>query len=92
MKPLDERVATRGEMPPGYVSLEQFAEVVGVTPTRIRQLVKRGRIEGVRRHDNSYCILEDARIVPAKNKTPGPVTDYVKSWHERNEVSYPERA
>jgi hypothetical protein len=77
-------------IPLGYVSLERFAETVGVTDTRVRYLIKRGRIERVKVHNNRYVIPEDARIVPAKNKVPGPVTDYVKSWHERNKVFYPE--
>jgi hypothetical protein len=74
-----------------YVSMAQFAKTVGVTTPRINQLIKRGRIEGVKRHNNSYMIPEDARILPAKNENPGPVTDYVKSWHERHQDFYPER-
>jgi hypothetical protein len=74
-------------VPLGYVSLEQFAKTVGVTAPRIVQLIKRGRVEGVQCHNHRYFFPEDARIVPARNEMPGPVTDYVKSWHERNKVS-----
>jgi hypothetical protein len=81
-----------GGIPSGYVSMKQFAKTVGVTPSRINQLIKRWRIQGVRRHNDRYIVPEEARILPAKNKTPGPVTDYVEAWHERNKVSYPERA
>jgi hypothetical protein len=92
VKRADEEMTLRGGMPLGYVSMKQFAKIVGVTPPRILQLIKRGRIEGVRRHNDSYIMPEDARILPVKNKTPGPVTDYVKSWHERNKGPYPEQA
>ena len=71
-------------------SVKQFAKTVGVTYSRIIDLIKRGRVEGVKRHNNRYLIPEDARILPARNEMPGAVTDYVKAWHERNKAFYPE--
>jgi hypothetical protein len=84
------KVPAQSGIPRGYVSVEHFAETVGVTASRINNLIKRGRIEGAERHNNRYVILEDARILPARKETPGAVTDYVKSWHQRNKVFWPE--
>jgi hypothetical protein len=68
--------------------LEQLAKTVGVTATRIDYLIKRGRVVGVELHNNRYLIPEYARILPATKVMPGPMTDYIKSWHERNKVFY----
>jgi hypothetical protein len=90
MTRLNEKMPTIGATLPGYVSVPQFAQTVGVTDSRIIQLIKRGRIEGVKRLNRRYIVPEYARILPAKNEVPGPVTDYVKLWHERHKDSYPE--
>jgi hypothetical protein len=90
MTPPNEKMPVKSGVPLGYVSTKRFAKTVGVTAARIIHLIKRGRIEGVKRDNNRYLIPEDARIIPAREETPGPVTDYVKSWHERNKVSYSE--
>jgi hypothetical protein len=87
-----EKIPTIGATPPSYVSVLEFAQTVGVTPSRINQLIKRGRIVGVKRLNRRYIVPEYARILPAKNEMPGPVTDYVKLWHERHKDSYPEPA
>jgi hypothetical protein len=87
-----EKIPTIGATPPNYVSVLEFAQTVGVTAPRIVQLIKRGRIEGVKRLNGRYVVPEDARILPAKKEMPGPVTDYVKLWHERHKDSYPEPA
>ena len=92
MTRLNEKMPGRDGLQPSYVSVHQFAQRVGVTPSRINQLIKRGRIEGIKRLNNRFIVPEDARILPAKNKMPGPVTDYVKLWHERHKDSYPESA
>jgi hypothetical protein len=92
MTRLYEKMPGRDALQPSYVSVHQFAQTVGVTPTRISQLIKRGRIEGVKRLNNRCLVPEDARILPAKNQMPGPVTDYVNIWHERHKDSYPEPA
>jgi hypothetical protein len=86
----NEKMPVQRGIPLGYVSVKQFAKTVGVAASRILYLIRQGRVEGVKRHNNRYLVPEDARILPARNETPGPVTDYVKSWHERNKVFYPE--
>jgi hypothetical protein len=86
--PPNEKMLVQDGIPLGYVSVEQFAKTVGVTATRIVHLIKRGRVVGVELHNNRYLIPEDARILPATKEMPGPMTDYIKSWHERNKVSY----
>lgn len=88
MTPPNEKMPVQDGIPLGYVSLKRFAKTVGVTTPRIVQLIKRGRVEGVQCHNHRYFFPEDARIVPIRKEMPGPVTDYVKSWHERNKVSY----
>ena len=85
----NEQMPVQSGIPLGYVSVKQFAKTVGVTASRIEHLIKRGRIEGVKLDDNNRCLIpEDARIIAASIEMPGPVTDYVKSWHQRNKVSY----
>jgi hypothetical protein len=84
------KVSAQSGIPLGYVSVEHFAETVGVTASRIHHLIKRGRVKGVKVHNNRYVIPEEARILAARKETPGAVTDYIKSWHQRNEVFWPE--
>jgi hypothetical protein len=81
-------------MPPGYVSVAQFAEKVGVDRSRINHLRKVGRIEGARYHvaSRGYVIPADARILPANKEYPGPVNDYIKAWYQRNKAQYQEGA
>ena len=92
MPQVPEEVQERGQMPPGYVSVAQFAQKVGVDPSRINHLRKLGRIEGARYHVASrrYVIPADARIVPASKEYAGPVNDYMKAWHQRNKAQYQE--
>jgi hypothetical protein len=87
MPQLTEEMQERSEMPPGYVTVAQFAEKVGVTSARINHLRKQGRIEGARCHNQGYVVPENACILRTKNPSPGPVADYTKAWYERNKVS-----
>ena len=69
-----------------YMTASQLAAEVGVTRQRIRQLVKQGRICGVRRvrvgKRERVLVPFNTRILRARNPRPGKTTDYIRRWEK----------